>query len=311
MIKKYTICNSLDCVNTNLSKINTLLINDGLDIITQQKVTGFVDEGSELVQTNKWFYKNPDEKYLEKVNLHKQTDIHPNSEEIIYYKIYKFINDDNKIINTDWTLPPHSLDYKLGLNIKLQSDLKFDSFGNLTECIYYQKTERDERNNIIYLDPIVKYNAEYHYDNDGYCTHRIISRDWILSNNEWSGILKESRKEYTRIQSRDIGIRRRKSVISNVILNVGGLVLYTEPTVTTIKEAEEFALQLIIDTSNEISAYYEYGTKKYNNEPFPLQYKISISEIPWLNNELTGIVPGFENKTIRDFILYSISQSPV
>ena len=167
--------------------------------------------------TNKWFYINPDVKYLDNINPYTQTDTNPNSEPLIYYKIYKFINEDNKLIHTDWTITPHSLDYKLGLNIKLQSDLKFDGVGNLIECTYYQKTERDERNNIVYIEPIVKYNAEYFYDSDGYCTHRIIKRDWMLSNGEWSGDVKQLKKDYTRIQSRDIGIRRRKSVISNVI----------------------------------------------------------------------------------------------
>lgn len=310
-IKKYTICPSFEMVMNNLNTINKLLILDDREMIIPQPVTGYISEGGIKTKTNKWFYINPAEKYIGDSNHFEQTDINPNKTPLVYYNIYKFMNSDNEKVFTDWTIPPHSLDYKLGLNIKLHGDYKFDLNGNLVECIYYEKVERDMNSNITYSNPIIKYTAEYYHDNDGYCTHRIVNRDWMLSNGEWGGVLKTTRKEYTRLQARDISIVRRKSLISKTIVDVGGLVLLTEQSVTTIREAEMFALELIIDVSNEMSAYYEYGTLKYNNEAFPLQKKIMESTISWLDNDITGIIQGFDNKTIRDYILFKITQAPI
>lgn len=308
--KKYSVCDTLEKALTNISIISQNMSRDGdLDIgetwTTPIPVTGLYDLGVEPKHvTGKYYFINPDKKYMVGSMCEEQTDINPNKNKIEYYKIYDYINDDNKSKFRDWTKAPHSLDYKIGLNIKLQPDYKYDKLGNVVDVIYYLNVTSNEYGQLVYSDPILKYKATYFYNqNDGYVTHRTVERDWILTNGEWSNNKKTTTKYYTKIQSRNIGLRRRRALIDNVIVETGFFVLLTEG-LQTVRQAEIIAKPFLDESSASLSSYYESGNMDDSSTgTFPLYDTILNSSHSFLNNVIPSQYTGMEGITIRMYML--------
>ena len=309
--KKYTICPDYASVMENLKIINISLSILGKDIVVPNRVTGNPD-GDIMVSTNKWYYLTPEDSIADLVPMYEGSDINPNHKEIIYYKIYSLMTEDNMSRHLDWTISPHSLNYKTGLCTKLQPNYNFDIKGNLVNAIYYKYIERDDMGNIEYFEPIMEYNCDYIYNDNGYCTHRLVERKWMLSNGLWSDDIKISRKEYDRLKSREIGVRRRKNIISNLLLEVGFFILMTEDNVNTINEAELTAMTFMAMVGGALSVYYESGNKRdLVSGSYPLETLIINSTNSWMENKLDGLVPGFEGRSIRDYSLYRINEGNI
>ena len=307
--KNYSICDTIDIAKTNLLIIERNMVRDG--VLKEGEYysdpipfVGKVDEGGyrELYITGKYFYKNPEnEKYLFDTIEVEQSDINPNKSDIVYYRIYEYMNSDNRSKFLDWRVPPHNLDYKRGLTVKLVGDYKYDNKGNLSEVIYYKTANRVGLDVYSYEEPLIKYIGEYFYDSDGYTTHRIIKRYWMDSRGEWSGINETTPKLYDRHHSRLVGIRRRKNLINQLVIEVGGLILMTS-SLSSVEEAESLAIPFFNSINSELTIYYEGGNKSINGDNFPLYETILNSDEVWLEN----IIPNTP-LTIRHYILNKIN----
>ena len=316
--KKYSICDTLEKAIANISIISQNMIQDGElesgeSWATPIPLTGYFELGTISKHvTGKYFFINPDKKYLSGVMCEHQTDENPNKTKIEYFKIYDYMNEDNLSKFRDWTKAPHSLDYKIGLNIKLQPKYTYNALGNVVEVMYYLNAEPNYIGQLTYSDPILKYNAYYyHGENDGYVTHRTVTRSWIMTNDEWSDDEKTTTKYYTKVQARNVGVRRRKSIIDNLIIETGFFVLITEG-LTGVREVELLAKPFLDEVSSSLSSYYESGNMRdINTGTFPLYGTIASSAQSFLDNVIPIQYTGIEGITIRMFMLNRIDVSPL
>lgn len=314
--KKYSVCETLEEAITNISIISSNLILDGKlepgDIWSEPiPLTGKFEIGETVKHvTGKYFFCNPDVEYMNGTACNEQTDINPNSEKIEYYKIYDLLNDDNMSKFKNWTIAPHSLDYKKGLKQKLHPKMKFDKLGNLIEVYYYLNVEIIE-SNLSYSDPILKYNAEYiHDENTGYVINRTVTRSWIMTDDTWSEDVKTSTKYYTRIQARNVGNKRRKSLIDNLVIEIGYFIMITEQT--DARSAELLAIPFFDSISASLSTYYESGNMKDSiTGSFPLFLDVYNRNDSFLNNIIPLEVIGVEGVSIKNYILNRIDVSPL
>jgi hypothetical protein len=315
--KKYSICETLEQSITNINIISSNMIEDGSLEAGEMwsepiPFTGKFDLGEEVKHvTGKYFFPNPESKYMTGTSCTEQTDDNPNQTRVEYYKIYELMNEDNHAKFRDWTKAPHSLDYKTGLKQKLQAELTFDSLGNITQVIYYLNATPNPIG-LTYTDPILKYNAVYFYnENDGYVTHRTVTRSWMMTDDTWSNDTKVTTKYYTKVQARNVGLRRRRSLIDNLVIEVGFFVMITEG-IQSVRDAELIAKPFLDEVSPTLSSYYESGNMRDSTTgSFPLYSVVANSIHTWLDNTIPTQYTGIPNLTIRNFILGRIDVSPL
>lgn len=232
-------------------------------------------------------------------------------EEYNHYKIYNFLSDDvyESIGNVNPKLTPKSIDYKKDLNVRLNPEYKFDKFGFLTGCTYYENLSisYDAYGFTVftYDNPILEYTANYTFADNGYTSTRSVTRRWYKMDGILSEDSKESFKVYPPMVARDEARIRRKNLINELIIKTVGLFIMTSQDLNNVSEAEADALPLLKDINPALSAYYEFGTKlDAQGNPCQLIQEIAVHPYARLDN----YVPGTNNTvTIRMFILNGLN----
>lgn len=304
--KKYSVDYSYEKAIVNIDTISENMIKSGLLKRDEKwtkpiKVKGRNSSENLEISTPKWFYVNPvDKSFMKFCSVDEQVDQNPNSLDIEYFVIYELMNESATKRFDDWTMPPHSLDYKKDVN-KIFGDYIINEKGELTEVIYYKSLSIDNYGQKIYSEPIVKYEAEYFYNEIGYTTNRVVTRSWMTNNGEWKGHI-ESPKVYNSIQSRDLGFRRRKNLISKIIMSVVYFVMVTEK-LESIGDAELIAIEFFREMQSPVNMYYEVGIKDSGDDYFPLYRDIrECIHYTWLDNPINE-----QGVTIRQYLLNSLN----
>jgi len=231
-----------------------------------------------------------------------------------HYKLYDFLSDDtverlggSAGINEKTT--PKSIDYKKDLFKRLHPDYKFDKFGFLTGCTYYENLtiSYDQLGFTVFnfSDPVVDYKAEYAFANNGYVSTRTCTRKWYLMDGTLSDDSKVTFKVYPPMVAREEARRRRKNLINNLLVQTVGLFIMTSNDLNNVNEAEADSIPLLKDLNSAISAYYEYGTKEdTQGNPCELIQEVTTHTYPRLDN----FVPGTNDTvTIRMFIINGLN----
>jgi len=260
-------------------------------------------------------YTLSDQKILSKyfiVDKDKRDEVYTDEEQEGYnhYKLYDFLSDDifESIGSINQKKAPKSIDYKKDLSQRLHPDFKFDNFGLLTGCTYYENltVSYDSYGFTVftYDNPILNYVADYTFADNGYVTTRTITRKWYKMDDTLSDDSKVSLKVYPPMVARDEARRRRKNLINDLLVKTVGLIIMTSVDLTNINDAEADAIPFLKDISSSISAYYEYGTKQDSNGNLcELIQDISTHTYSRLDN----FVPGTSDTvTIRMFIISSL-----
>jgi len=265
-------------------------------------------------------YTTDEQKVLSKyfiVDKDKRDEVLTQDEQDDYnhYKLYDFLSDDvfESTKNFNPKIAPKSIDYKKDLQKRLHPDFKFDKFGFLTGCTYYENlsVSYDAYGFTVfnYDNPIIEYNAEYTFANNGYVSTRTVLRRWYKMDGSLCPDCKSTEcssckftyKVYPPMVARDEARRRRKNLINDLLVKTVGLFILTSPDLSDVNEAEADAMPLLKDINSAISAYYEYGTKVDNDgNPCQLIQEVMAHTYSMLDN----FVPGTNDTvTIRMFIL--------
>ena len=242
-------------------------------------------------------------------NLNEGLEVYSQDElnDFKYYKIYEFITDDKSknLSNSHISITPKSIDYKKDLRDRVHPEYNFDKHGFLTGVTYYENMsvthDSSGIGNYTYSNPILYYSAEYVLGDDGYVKSRTVNRQWYLSDGTLSNDIKISNKYYQPLNARAEGRRRRKNLISELLSETVGLILMTSPDLNTISETESESIPFMQDIDSDISAYYEYGSKRDSGgNPCKLIQSISAHTFTRLDN----FVPNTGNTVkIRDYII--------
>lgn len=224
-----------------------------------------------------------------------------------HYKIYDFLSDDTfeRVGSINPKMTPKSIDYKKELQVRLHPELKFDKFGFMTGCTYYENLtiSYDAYGFTVftYDNPILNYDADYTFADNGYVSTRTIKRNWYMMDGTLSDDSKTTFKIYPLMVARDEARRRRKNLINDLLIKAVGLFIMTSPDLDDVNEAEADAMPLLKEINSAISAYYEYGTKEdAEGNPCELIQAIAVNTYARLDN----FVPGTSNTvTIRMFIM--------
>lgn len=228
-----------------------------------------------------------------------------------YYKIYDFLSLDTisqKNIRNKY-IAPHSLDYKTDLKQRLYPDYTFDNNGFLIEVIYYSEctvtTNGLGMNDYEFINPILKYNAEYTVNSSNYVESRVVTRRWYLLDGTLSEDSKVTKKYYDMISARAEGRTRRKNKISNLLIETVGLIVMTSDDLNSVTDAEADAMNFMKFISPSINEYYEYGDRRdVDNNPCQLIQNVIDSDYVRLNN----FVPNTNDTvTIKDYILNKLT----
>lgn len=229
-----------------------------------------------------------------------------------HFKIYHFLSNDvlrKHLINDliDLKETPKSIDYKKDVNQRLHPEYYFDNNGFLYQVIYYESvqvgTDQFGFPTYAFSNPIVKYEAQYTVDSDGYTSDRFVTRSWCMMDETWSDDTKVTYKIYDRVQSRDEAFRRRSNLISQLIIKTIGLLLMTSPDLTSVNEAESDAMPFYRSIESAISLYKDVGAvNEVDGSPFLLKKQIAEHTYTRLDNE----IPGSGGVTIRMFLLAGI-----
>ena len=232
-------------------------------------------------------------------------------EEYNHYKLYDFLSDDvhESMGSVNPKTAPKSIDYKKDLSVRLHPDYKFDKFGFLTGCTYYENLEvsYDAYGFTVftYDNPVLNYYAVYAFADNGYVSTRNVVRRWYKMDGTLSEDSKDTFKVYTPMVARDEARTRRKNLINNLLVNAVGLFIMTSNDLNNVLEAEADALPLLKDINSALSAYYEFGTKlDAQGNPCQLIQEIAVHPYARLDN----FVPGTSNTvTIRMYILNGLN----
>lgn len=225
-----------------------------------------------------------------------------------YFKIYNFTSDDALDKVSDLKIPPHSLNYKTDLMVRLNPEYIIDDTGFLKSVIYYENLETSFDSNgftqMNYSNPILKYEADYILHPNGYVDKRTVNRSWYLMDGTLSEKIKVSNKVYDGMMSRDEGNRRRRNLINKLLVETVGLFIITSSDLNNVVEAESDAIPFMKEISNGISDYYEYGNRKDSQgNPCLLIQMVLDSNYNRLNNIIPNSSPEI---TIRDYIIFKL-----
>jgi len=184
-----------------------------------------------------------------------------------HYKLYHYISDDTieRLGELDYTITPKSIDYKKDINGKLHPKFTFSN-GFLINTEYYETVNivinpQTGLSDLVYENPILKAEFQYHVEADGYVSHRLVKRSWVKADGEYDTInTKDSTKYYTKKLARSEGVRRRENVIDEVILATGGLILMSHSGATSIPEAEAIAMPFLDSLDSDINKYVKGNT---------------------------------------------------
>jgi len=221
-----------------------------------------------------------------------------------YFKLYNFLSHDVMerlgYINRQTT--PKSIDYKRDVKKRFSPKYEFSDAGFLTGVTYYENLTVTVVSGITtfnYDNPIVRYDAQYFENSDGYVTHRIIDRSWAMMDDTWSPDHKVSLKLYDSKMSREEGNRRRRNLINNLLIDTVGLFFMTSGD-ATVSETESHAIPFLTEIDSGIQLYYESGAKEdAQGNPCLLIQQVSASTYTRLGNA----VPNGGGATIKDFII--------
>ena len=261
-------------------------------------------------------YTVDDQKVLSKYflvdkSLRDEVLTNEEQEEYNHYKLYDFLSDDvhESMGAENPKTAPKSIDYKKDLSVRLHPDYKFDRFGFLTGCTYYENLEvsYDAYGFTVftYDNPVLNYDAVYAFADNGYVSTRSVVRRWYKMDGTLSEDSKDTFKVYTPMVARDEARTRRKNLINNLLVNAVGLFIMTSNDLSNVLEAEADALPLLKDINSALSAYYEFGTKlDAQGNPCQLIQEIAVHPYARLDN----FVPGTSNTvTIRMYILNGLN----
>lgn len=216
------------------------------------------------------------------------------------FKIYYLLNDDKLYEPINPTTTPKSIDYKTDIK-RLHQKLTFKK-GMLVECEYFKNltiTQNELGLDVFnYSDNILRVLTEYHVSPNSYTDYRVVKRYWAYMDGTYSNDYKESVKYYDTINSRNEGTIRRENIINDCITSIGGLIIMTEPTITTVKDVETFALPVLNEIDGEVNKY----VKGYIE---PLITKISTIDVSIygnLGNWFDNTIPNSQ-ASIRQYLV--------
>ena len=268
-----------------------------------------------FLENDNWEFYTEDEKkiiakyFLVDKNKRDEALSEEEQEESNYYKLYNCVSKDVLQKGVDIFEPPHSINYKIDLENKIYPDYTFNDKGLLVECTYYKFLEQEQNQMGLtinsFSEPILKYEAEYTFRDNGYVGERTVKRMWY----KMDGTLDEdnpkiSNKKYPPMIARDEGRRRRRNLINNLILEAVYLIIITSPDLNNVIEAEEDAISFLDEISDGINRFYEYGNRFINGQPFLLFQQIQNSDYIRLDN----FVPNTNDTlTIRDYLLNKVN----
>jgi hypothetical protein len=300
----------------NYSKINSIENWDKFGLVAGLNVSSLKREIKNYYEANTgttWSaYTQVEKEILAKnfiVDKPKRDEVFTQQEQdsFNYYKIYDYLSDDaiQNMGGMDRKKTPKSVDYKKDLSQRLHPDYRFDKFGFLTGCTYYENlsVSYDALGFTVFnfSEPIVDYKSVYTFADNGYVSTRTTTRKWYMTDGTLSDDSKVTFKVYPPMVARDEARRRRKNLINNLLVQTVGLFIMTSPDLSNVNEAEADALPLLKDINQALSAYYEFGTKEdAQGNPCELIQEISVHPYSRLDN----FVPGTNDTvTIRQFII--------
>jgi hypothetical protein len=196
-------------------------------------------------------------------------------------KIYKIYNYMNCVSPENFTTPPFDYNYNiLGLSKK-----RIFTKGELDRVDYYGYVDSGG----TYQDLVLsEYREYYRRDRMVYLRRQTIY--WYHDDNT-TGSTKTTDKFYSLEESIKLGVRRRGNIISNLKIEIIGLIQMTSGLTNT--EATIIGMEFLDEFSNEIYKFVE-GVEE------PLKDKLTTCEHhSWLNADL----PGQFGFTIRQYLL--------
>ena len=281
--KKYSICQSREVAEINLAIIeNNMRVKGELGEDQHWAKPLQVGIKQEIV-TIKHFYKNPiDVEFLKNTLDTEQTDINPIDMDIKEYKIYKYLLNDLLFSYPDPTEPPHGLNYKTGLKIKLYPHYIFDQMGFLIEVTYYETVDFQTDGSVFYDGPVVNAKMDY-FVKDGYVISRNVTRCWTYSDGTWSDVAKVTNKIYNSKLSKEEGRRRRSNVIDNLQMAVVYAILIGNGF-TSIDDAEAYGMPLMNELSHHLESFIASGfSRTIDNEPPLILTAVTSSQVSWVD----------------------------
>lgn len=221
------------------------------------------------------------------------------------YRIYSILNSDKRNYFINPTILPSSINYKIDVT-RLHQKLTFKK-GILVECEYFENLDVTYNQFGLevynYSNPVLKVNSVYYVSNNSYVDYRVTKRYWTYDNYTYSSDYKETIKYYDTKAARDEGNIRRDNIINDCVTTIGGLLIMTEPSITTIKDAETFALPILDYLDSDINKFI-----KGNIEPMVTTVStLDVGTLGNLGNWFENLVPNTQI-TIRQLLLSKLSE---
>lgn len=234
-------------------------------------------------------------------------------EDLQNYRIYYLLNEDKKHLAVNPTLLPSSVNYKIDIQ-KLHVKFEFKK-GILIKAEYFENVQGSQDpyglDVYTYSNPVLKCEFEYHVDNSSYISYRYTRRYWAYCDGTYSTEYKEGPKYYDKFSARTEALRRRTNIVNDVIMTAGGLLLYTEPSLTNLVDAENAARPLLGELDPQIDKYYKGSENPLMTAIATIDESSFIpAEYSEITNWLDNIVPGTGTPgiSIRQLMLSKLSE---
>ena len=204
-----------------------------------------------------------------------------------YFKIYDLVptlKHHNAYNLERRQSPPFDIDYKTGLEIRLQPKIYMEK-GEVYKIEYYKSIdENGDFQNLIVFEEI-----SYNRDLLGFAKSRVINISWLLNDETISTDKKTLSKVYSNLESVEEGVKRRGNIIKNIEIEIVGL----------ISTFDEISLPDALIVGRNFSAKYKPLIDLFVNQ--------SIKDIKTalLNDDeytfLNGVFP--DTMTVREYLI--------
>lgn len=193
-------------------------------------------------------------------------------------------------------VPPMGLNYKTGLNLRLQKQVQMVQ-GETQAIVYYASAVAGPAGP-IYSDPVVREDIVFARDSVGNAVSQTKTISWYREDGALCPTTKMLEKFYSPAESIGEGQRRRKNVIDYLKGATIGLLMQTEmPTGKTAEEVMQMGRDFVAFYKSGIASFIDASSQTLHTQV------VADSTHGWLDNAN----PYAPTTTIRDFFLAELN----
>lgn len=178
-------------------------------------------------------------------------------------KIYRYAES-----HYDKTKVPKGLDYKTGLNVRLQQSPTFNERGLLTEMRFYANATMRSDGQLAYDDLILKVVFDYSIDPETrYAYHRVKRVIWFKENGEAHSDEKVMEKFYRPLEMDNEIVKRRTNFVSLIKIEVAQFLAWLfrmqYPDANTRPSSNDASKEMLKALNTPIVNYINGGDKSF------------------------------------------------